>query len=167
LFANSDSSQRIVSIFLHPISKRGTISIGDISLKNARGKLSEVSWVSLQDNTNDGVCCFSTGMSLWDSFNRSSHEVVLNSAKDVYFTTSSSFVYLPEDCLSWLTATLKDKTDASCWILPHNGVYRCEWADLEDKRKAVLLTLTIKLMQKTKISIPITTLILLSDALFI
>lgn len=63
---------------------------------------------------------------------------------------------------------LKEKTNASCLIAKEGGVFKCKWAGLADKQKALPLAVAVALpFPHISIGIPFTTLILISDGLFI
>lgn len=122
----------------------------------------------MQEGPKDVVSCFSTGLSLRNSYSKDKDEgeTSMNSAKDLVFTTSSSYIFLPDDSLEWLTETLRKRTNSTC-RLKKNKVFRCEWKKAEDKLQTLMLTFSVRPMQNARIDIPMTTLTLISDGLFI
>lgn len=89
----------------------------------------------MQEGAKDVISCFSTGLSLRNTYNKDKNEgdISINSAKDVVFTTSSSYIFLPDDSLQWLITTLKKKANGICRLMKESKVFRCEWNKVDDK----------------------------------
>lgn len=55
IFTNTGKNKRIVTIFVHPMSKKGVVSIGDVSLKYSKVKPSEIVWLEVSEDTTLGL----------------------------------------------------------------------------------------------------------------
>lgn len=58
----------------------------------------------MQEGAKDVISCLSAGLSLRNTYSKDKDEgeISISSAKDVVFTTSSSYIFLPDDSLEWL-----------------------------------------------------------------
>lgn len=55
IFVNTGRNKRVVTLFVHPMSKKGVISIGDVSMKYSKVKPSEIVWLEISEDTTLGL----------------------------------------------------------------------------------------------------------------
>lgn len=55
IFINTGKNKRIVTIFVHPASKKGVVSIGETSMKYTKVKPSEIVWLEVSEDTTFGL----------------------------------------------------------------------------------------------------------------
>ena len=89
----------------------------------------------MQEGAKDIISCLSSGLSLINTYSKGKdeREISINSAKDLVLATSSSYIFLPDDSLEWLTTTLKKRTNGLCRLMKDSKVFRCEWNTPDDK----------------------------------